>query len=87
MFNRKKDSGKRDEDIAMRIVHAGQVRDVSFRELLLSTNVTMEALLSLLAKKGMISPDEMIEEISSIQKRHAEASRRKKDKGQKEGVE
>jgi len=65
----KRDSAKLDTDTAMRIVADGKIRDVSYQELLLSTNMTIEALMSILARKKIISPDEMLQEIEDIRKR------------------
>jgi hypothetical protein len=68
VFKKKKKSQELDENVAMRIVAGGKARDVSYRELLLSTNLSMEALMSVLVKKKLISPEDLFQEIEEIRK-------------------
>ena len=56
------------DDVAMRIVKDGKPRDVSYKELLLSTNLTLEALMSVLVQKELITPEELLQEIERIRK-------------------
>jgi hypothetical protein len=69
VFKKKTGSEDINSDVAMRIVTDGKPRDVSYRELLLSVNMTMEALMSILAKKNLITPDDMIQELELIRNR------------------
>lgn len=55
----------------MRIVADGKVRDVSYRDLLLSMNLSLEALMSVLIKKGLINPDDLLKAIEEIRDKHA----------------
>ncbi len=57
----------------MRIYADGKVRDVSFRELLLSVNMSMEALMSALIKKGIITPEDLLREIEELKSKHQSA--------------
>jgi hypothetical protein len=68
MFGKKKSANDLDENVAMRIIGGGKTRDVSYRELLLSTNLTIESLISLLVKKKLISPEDLLQEIQKFQK-------------------
>lgn len=68
MFGKKKKTDELDDDIAMRIMAGGKTRDVSYRELLLSTNLSFEALMSVLVKKKLITPEELLQEIELIRK-------------------
>lgn len=67
---RKKKSGEINEQTAMRIVADGKVRDVSYRDLLLSMNLSLEALMSVLIKKGLINPDDLLKAIEEIRDKH-----------------
>gem|GEM_PF-6997950 len=68
---KKKSSGILDDQTAMRIVADGKVRDVSYRDLLLSMNLSLEALMSVLIKKGVISPEDLLGAIEEIRDKHA----------------
>lgn len=68
MFGKKKTADELDDHVAMRIVAGGKTRDVSYRELLLSTNLSFEALMSILVKKKLITPEELLKEIEEIRK-------------------
>jgi hypothetical protein len=64
-----------DEQVIMRIVKDGDTRDVTVKEFLLSVNVSLEALTSVLVSKGLVTPEELLEELDKIQKAHAERQR------------
>ena len=68
-FGKKKSSQNLDEQVAMKIFVQGKVHDVSYRELLLSTNLTLEALLLVLTRKNLITSDELLEAIQEIRTR------------------
>jgi len=61
---------KTDDQVVMKIVTDGKTRDVTVKELLLSQNLSMEALTSLLIKKGLISAEDLLDEIEKIQALH-----------------
>ncbi|HPQ41041.1 MAG TPA: hypothetical protein PLV45_11775 [bacterium] len=67
----KKDQQKpRDENVVMQIVQDGKVRNITLRELVLSQNLSLEALTSVLIRKGLITPDDLLEEIDRIRRGH-----------------
>ena len=53
---------------AMKIVVDGKEREISFEELSLSSKLSHDALVSLLIKKKIIEPQELLDEISAIKK-------------------
>jgi hypothetical protein len=55
-----------DKDVALKIVMGDREKEVSFRELCLSNNLSQEALVSLLVKKKLIEPKELLEEIRRV---------------------
>ncbi len=65
MFGKKSRGGEGQDDVAMRIVTDGRTRDVSFKELVLSTNMSLEALMSVLIRKGILTPEDLLDEIES----------------------
>jgi hypothetical protein len=58
--------GDIDKDVALKIVMGDREKEVSFRELCLSNNLSQEALVSLLVKKKLIEPKELLEEIKKV---------------------
>lgn len=58
--------GDIDSDIALKIVMGKNEKQVSFRDLCLSNNLSQEALVSLLVKKKLIEPKELLEEIKKV---------------------
>ncbi len=52
---------------AMVIDMDGERREVSFEELALSNNLTLEALVRVLARKGIITPDEFVKQLEELQ--------------------
>lgn len=63
-----------DENVVMQIVQDGKVRNVTVRELLLSQNLSLEALTSVLIRKGIITPDDLLQEIDRIRRGHTKQS-------------
>ncbi len=53
-------------DIALSIVQEGRRRDVTVRELALGNKLAGDALLQVLAEKGLVDPDEVRERIRRI---------------------
>jgi hypothetical protein len=58
----------RKSNVAMRMVVDGKEHLITFEELTLSTNLGQEALVSLLIKKNLIDPQELLDEINRIRK-------------------
>ncbi len=58
--------GDIDEGIALKIVMGDEEKKVSFRDLCLSNNLSQEALVSLLVRKKLIEPRELLEEIKRV---------------------
>jgi len=54
------------DNVAMKVVVDGQVREITVEQLLLSNNLTTEALVSLLVKKKLFDPKELLEEIEAV---------------------
>ena len=61
---------KRSDHTALIINVDGKEREVSFEELTLSNNLALEALVGILAKKGLITPEEFIDELNNLEKLH-----------------
>ena len=76
VFGKKKPDLSLDKDVAMRIFKDGKARDVSYQELLLSINLTVEALMSVLMKKKIINPDELLDAIEEIRSKHQSESQK-----------
>ena len=71
MFEKqKKKSGS--DDVIMRLVKDGKTRDVTVKEFVLSQNLSLEALTSVLIRKGLITADELLDELEKIRKSHSE---------------
>lgn len=75
MFS-KKPKDRPDDQVIMRIVRDGKERNVTVREFVLSLNLSLEALTSVLVAKGIITPEDLLGELEKIQKTHAERQRR-----------
>jgi ABC-type Fe2+-enterobactin transport system substrate-binding protein len=71
MFEKKK-------QVAMKIqMPDGTVKEVSFTELALSTNLASQALVKLLIKKGVITADEFMDSMQEMQKTHYKDAEKK----------
>lgn len=71
----------RPDDVIMRLVRDGKTRDVTIKEFVLSQNLSLEALTSVLVRKGLITPDELLEELDRIRKAHSERQGGSGDQG------
>lgn len=68
LFNRRKGSTLSAEDVALKIVFKDkEIRDVSYKELVLSNNMAMKALVNLLLKKGTFEPQEYMDMLKRMQ--------------------
>jgi hypothetical protein len=56
--------------VAMRMVIDGNVRDVTFEELVITNNLAQRALVSLLVKKKLIDPKEYLDELKTVREEH-----------------
>lgn len=54
------------DNVAMKMIVDGKVREITVQQLVLSNNLTQEALVSLLVKKKLIDPKELLEEIERV---------------------
>lgn len=70
MFGKQQKSGS--DDVIMRVIKDGKSRDVTVKEFVLSQNLSLEALTSVLIRKGLITADELLEELDRIRKAHSE---------------
>jgi len=59
---------KHSERTALIINVDGKEHEVSFEELTLSNNLALEALVGVLAKKGLITPEEFVGELNNLEK-------------------
>lgn len=53
---------------AMKVVVDGKEKEISFEELTLSNKLAHDALVSLMIKKGIFTPQEMLDEITKVKK-------------------
>jgi hypothetical protein len=54
------------ENVAMKMVIDGKVREITVEQLVISNNLSQEALVSLLVKKGVIKAKDLLDEIDQI---------------------
>jgi hypothetical protein len=57
-----------DGKVAMKIVHDGKVREVTVEQLVISNQLSQEALISVLVKKKLVDPKDLLDEIERIRK-------------------
>ena len=55
-------------NVALRMMVDGEVREITVEQLCISNQLSQEALVSLMVKKGLIDPKELLDEIESIRK-------------------
>lgn len=67
-------------NVALRMVVDGKTRDITFQELTLSNNLSQEALVSLLIKKKLIEPQELLDEIKRLQEARYQSMPDQQDK-------
>lgn len=70
MFGKPRKEQQNDQ-VIMRMVTDGEVREITVKELLLSQNLSLEAITSLLIKKGIFSAEELLDELQRLQAIHA----------------
>ncbi len=52
--------------IALKIVSGGQEKEVTFDELTLANNLSQEALVRVLVRKNIVTPQELLEELQKV---------------------
>jgi hypothetical protein len=57
-----------DSNVALRMMVDGEVREITVEQLCISNQLSQEALVSLMVKKGLIDPKDLLNEIESIRK-------------------
>lgn len=57
-----------DGRVAMKMVVDGKVREITVEQLVISNQLSQEALVSLLVKKKLIDPRDLLDEIERIRK-------------------
>ncbi len=55
-----------EKKIALKIVTGGQEKEVTFDELTLANNLSQEALVRVLVKKNLVTPQELLEELQKV---------------------
>ncbi len=55
-----------EKKIALKIVTGGQQKEVTFDELTLANNLSQEALVRVLVKKNIVTPQELLEELQKV---------------------
>ena len=56
----------KDKRTALVIRHEGKEREITFEELALSNNLTVEALIRVLIDKGVLNSDELLAELEKV---------------------
>ena len=57
-----------DRRVAMKMVVDGKVREITVEQLVISNQLSQEALVSLLVRKKLIDPKDLLDEIERIRK-------------------
>ncbi len=63
-----KSNYSRDDRAAMVIKIGGEERVITFEELALSNNLTLEVLVRILVEKGVFTPDEFMQKLAQVEK-------------------
>lgn len=63
-----KSNDSRDDRTAMVIKIGGEERVITFEELALSNNLTLEVLVRILVEKGVFTPDEFMQKLAQVEK-------------------
>lgn len=56
------------KNVAMKIVRDGQVQEITVEQLVVSNQLSQEALIGVLVKKKLVDPKELLDEIERIRK-------------------
>jgi len=68
---------EKEKKVALKIFYNGKWKEVSFEELCLSNNLAQEALVTLLVKKKLIEPKELLRQMEQIRKNRYRTSEEK----------
>ena len=63
-----KSNDSRDDCAAMVIKIGGEERVITFEELALSNNLTLEVLVRILVEKGVFTPEEFMQKLAQVEK-------------------
>jgi len=63
-----KSNDSRDDRAAMVIKIGGEERVITFEELALSNNLTLEVLVRILVEKGVFTPEEFMQKLAQVEK-------------------
>ena len=55
-----------DKKIALKIIAEGKEKEVTYDELTLANNLAQEALVRVLVKKNLVTPQELLEELQKV---------------------
>jgi len=70
---------EKEKKVALKIFFEGKWKEISYEELCLSNNLAQEALVTLLVKKKLIEPKELMEMIAKIRKERYKTPEDKKE--------
>lgn len=76
---------EKEKKVALKIYYEGKCKEVTFEELCLSNNLAQEALVTLLVKKKIIEPKELLQQMESIRKERYKTSEEKSEFGSASG--
>lgn len=57
-----------EKNVAMKIVRDGKVQEITVEQLVVSNQLSQEALISVLVRKKLVDPKELLDEIERIRK-------------------
>ena len=60
------------ENDAITVIMDGKKVKITYKQLVLTNNLTLQALITLLVKKGIVSPEELLTELQSKEKERLE---------------
>ncbi len=69
-----------EKKIALKIVTGGQEKEVTFDELTLANNLSQEALVRVLVKKNIVTPQELLEELQKVRQERYSGSQHPPEK-------
>ena len=55
-----------EKKIALKIISGGQEKEVTYDELTLANNLSQEALVRVLVRKNIVTPQELLEELQKV---------------------
>ena len=70
-----------DKNVAMKIVRDGKVQEITVEQLVVSNQLSQEALISVLVKNKLVDPKELLDEIERIRKERYRAGEPDVDAG------